>query len=388
MGWDEVLRRIEAVVNVEATARSTGALRRVRKVRSARDLLRLALFYGPGRLSLREAAAAAGDVGIAELSDKAVLGRLRRCGDWLELVLDRLLAERRGALAPRGRTDGLRLALVDGTVICRPGSKGPDWRVHARYDPAAGRFVDLAVSPAGVGESLEHTALEAGTTLVVDRGYGRAKQIRAALEAGCDFVSRIGWRSLALCPAQGDGRFDLMAHLPQDDAPVEHEVRLLGQERRLRLVMARLPPEAAAAAAKRTARRASRSGKKMRPGTKIAAGYLLLLTSLPAQTTPAARVVAIYRSRWQVELGFKRLKTLGGLGALPASDPELARTWLLAHLIAAVLTEDIAAPMAAFSPRAASGCTASSRLAMAGLEDRPSLCGGRDTTATQGCPNG
>ena len=88
----------------------------------------------------------------------------------------------------------------------------------------------------------------------------------------------------------------------------------------------------------------------MQAGTKIAAGYLFLLTSLPEETTPAERVVALYRSRWQVELGFKRLKTLGGLGDLPASDPELARTWLLAQLIGAVLTEDIAAPMAAIPP--------------------------------------
>lgn len=350
MDWDEVLNRLEGVVDLEETARATGALRRVRKVRRASDLLRLALFYGPGRLSLREAAAAAGDAGIAALSDKAVLGRLQRCGDWLELILARLLAQRRGAVVPTGEARGLRLALVDGSVICGPGSQGPDWRVHARYDPAAGRFVDLAVSTGRVAEGLEHTALEAGTTLVVDRGYGRAGQIRAALAAGCDVVSRIGWRSLSLQPAETDGRFELLEHLPQGDEPVEHPVRLRGQPERLRLIIAPLPPHAVAAARQRVARRASRSGSQTQPGTRVAAGYLMLLTSLPAASTPAARVVALYRSRWQVELGFKRLKTLGGLGALPASDPQLARTWLLAQLIGAVLTEDIAAPMAAFPP--------------------------------------
>ena len=141
-----------------------------------------------------------------------------------------------------------------------------------------------------------------------------------------------------------------MAHLPQGDGPVEHQVRLRGQPETLRLIIAPLPPHAVAAARKRVARRASRSGSRTQPGTRIAAGYLMLLTSLPAATTPAQRVVALYRSRWQVELGFKRLKTLGGLGALPASDPQLARTWLLAQLIGAVLTEDIAAPMVAFPP--------------------------------------
>lgn len=355
MDWAEVVRRVEEVVDLEETARATGALRRVRKVRRASDLLRLALFYGPGRLSLREAAAAAGDAGIAALSDKAVLGRLQRCGGWLELILSRLLAQRRAAAGEAacvaGEARGLRLALVDGSVVCGPGSQGPDWRVHARYDPAAGRFVDLAVSTGRVAEGLGRTALEAGTTLVVDRGYARAEQIRAALAAGCGFVGRIGWRSLSLRLAGTQGRFDLMEHLPPGDTPVEHRVRLRGQPQTLRLVIAPLPPQAVAAARKRVARRASRSRRTTQPATRIAAGYLMLLTSLPADTTPAQRVVALYRSRWQVELGFKRLKTLGGLGALPASDPLLARTWLLAQLIGAVLTEDIAAPMTAFPPR-------------------------------------
>lgn len=168
MDWDEVLGRLEGMVDLEETARATGALRRVRKVRRASDLL--------------------------------------------------------------------RLALVDGSVICGPGSQRPDWRVHARYDPAAGQFVDLAVSTGRVAEGLEHTALEAGTILVVDRGYGRAEQIRAVLAAGCGFVSRIGWRSLSLRPAETQGRFDLMAHLPQGDAPVEHQVRLRGQPETLRLI--------------------------------------------------------------------------------------------------------------------------------------------------------
>ncbi len=71
------------------------------------------------------------------------------------------------------------------------------------------------------------------------------------------------------------------------------------------------------------------------------------LTSLPAETTPAERLVAFYRPRRQVELAFKRLKTLGGPDDLPASDPDPARTWLLAQPIGAVLAEDIATSMAA-----------------------------------------
>ena len=68
---------------------------------------------------------------------------------------------------------------------------------------------------------------------------------------------------------------------------------------------------------------------------------MMLVTSLSAVAQPAERIIKMYRNRWQIELGFKRLKTIAGLDKLPATDPALARTWLLAQLIVAVPTDEI-----------------------------------------------
>jgi hypothetical protein len=103
-----------------------------------------------------------------------------------------------------------------------------------------------------------------------------------------------------------------------------------------------LPPEAAERQRARRLRKANRNSRKIDPRTFLAAGFLMLLTSLAADAQPAGRVTDLYRDRWQVEIGFKRLKTLGRLDELPSAGPVLARTWLLAHLIAAVLTDDLA----------------------------------------------
>ena len=65
----------------------------------------------------------------------------------------------------------------------------------------------------------------------------------------------------------------------------------------------------------------------------------MLVTSLPAEVS-AAEVLEAYRLRWQVELAFKRLKSLLGLDRLPARSAALARSWLLAHLIVALPIED------------------------------------------------
>jgi hypothetical protein len=344
--WSSIVSRLSAVADLEATARSFGALQRVRKVRRAEDLLRLALMYGPGHLSLRSTAALAGDAAIVSLSDKGVLGRLRKMGDWLEHLLQCLLTDMRGLPCNGG---GLKLALVDGSVICAPGSIGSDWRLHARFDPGRGCFADLVLTEGKQAERVDRTQIEAGQTVIQDRGYARVRDFSAVLEARADFITRIGWNALRLLDADGQ-RLDLLGLLPQTDHPTEHGVHVKGLARPLRLVMQRMPAEQAERQRKRVARKSSKSGSKLDARTATAAGYLMLVTSLPARQQTAERIIAMYRNRWQIELGFKRLKTLGGLDRLPAMDPALARSWLLAQLIVAVLTDEIASAIVGFSP--------------------------------------
>ena len=75
--WTALAAAVARVTDLEATARQLKALQRRRKIQTAEALLRLALMWAAGRQSFRAAAALAGDGGIAELSDKAVEGRLR-----------------------------------------------------------------------------------------------------------------------------------------------------------------------------------------------------------------------------------------------------------------------------------------------------------------------
>lgn len=344
--WSSIVSRLSEVADLEATARSFGALQRVRKVRLASELLRLAFMYGPGHLSLRTTGALAGEAGMAALSDKGVLGRLRKMGDWLEYLLQCLLAQKRGL---EGGDGTLNLALVDGSVVCGPGSTGSDWRLHARFDPGRGCFADLVLTRGTQGERVDRTQIEAGHTVIQDRGYARVRDFAAVLGAKAAFITRIGWNSRHLFDADGQ-RLDVLQLLPKTDLLIEHLVYVKGLQAPLRLVMQRLPPEHAQRQRKRVARKSSKSGHKLNPRTTVAAGYLMLVTSLPAQAQPVERIVAMYRHRWQIELGFKRLKTLAGLDKLPAIDPALARTWLLAQLIIAVLTDELAIETVGFPP--------------------------------------
>ena len=283
------------MVDVEATARSFKALQRVRKIRSAASLLRLALMYGPGRQSLRSAAALAGEAGIAELSDKAVLGRLRKMGNWLEHILARLLCIKAG-LPGAASTEALELSLVDGSVICAPGKTGARWRLHASYDPGRQRFSDLVLTNAKTAERVDRTQLRAGQVVVQDRGYARVRDFGAVLAAKADFITRLGWRSVRLLDMHGQV-FDPLASLPVNDTPCEHEVFAAGLDQKLRLIVQRLPAEQAARQQKKRRRKAGKQGHRIDPRTTLAAGYMMLLTSLKADRQPAAEVLQQYRAR-------------------------------------------------------------------------------------------
>jgi hypothetical protein len=78
----------------------------------------------------------------------------------------------------------------------------------------------------------------------------------------------------------------------------------------------------------------------------------MLVTSLPADLFPACDVLAIYRFRWQIELAFKRMKSLAGLDELAAKEPALAQAWIYARLIVFLIAEQIAGQIPDSSPSA------------------------------------
>jgi hypothetical protein len=346
--WDAVVAELSRTIDLEATARQFKAIQRVRKVRSAEDLLRLAMIWGPGRQSYRETAALAAHGKIVDMSDKGIVGRMRKAGDWLAHILASLLAARTN----RPRAEALEVSVIDGSVICSPG-KAEDWRLHARYDAGQGRFSDLVLTTARHAECASRTPAQARQITIMDRGYARVRSFQAVLCEGGDFIARTGWRQLVFHDAKKQ-RIDLMALLRQRRQRagrfVERAVWVKGIERPLRLIIQPLPPEIAARQRVKRARTANKKSHQLDPRTAEAAGFLMLVTSLPVRGHSTRQVLDRYPDRWQVEIGFKRFKTLGGIDELPAADPDLARTWLLAHLIATVLIDDLVNEIVAFPP--------------------------------------
>ena len=100
---------------------------------------------------------------------------------------------------------------------------------------------------------------------------------------------------------------------------------------------------------RRVRRESQRGGAQVQPQTLEAAGYVFVFTTLDASHS-ATQVLELYRMRWQIELVFKRLKSLLGLGHLKKHDEQAARAWLQGKLMVACLIEKLLAMAEHISP--------------------------------------
>lgn len=361
--WTDLIARLPPDLDLDQSARSSGALRRRRNVQDAETLLRLALAHGPGALSLRSAAAWAGLTGVAQLSDVALRRRLRGAADWLGQIAGTLLSQRS---ATAEVLPASRMRIVDGTSISRSGDDGTTWRIHASFDPATACFTDLQLTGAEGGEGFSRFLFAPGDLAVGDRFYAKPPSLQHVLRSGANFLVRMGWNSMRLITADG-ARLDLasiyarMAPGETREVPVLVTSRNKGQGRKprrlfpARLIVFRQHEETSARAVSVAERQHSkkRSGMALQPMTLASARFLMVLTSLPADKATAAEALAAYRLRWQVELAFKRLKSGLGIDRLLARDRTMARSWLLSHLILALLIEDGASEVLDSPPCAA-----------------------------------
>jgi transposase len=174
-------------------------------------------------------------------------------------------------------------------------------------------------------------------------------------QAGGEFLVRLNWQNLPLQTLQAEC-FDLLraARSLSDTEVAEFAVQTVATRKEpamaARVVMLRKSEEAAEQAREKILKEARKKGRPVDPRTLEAAGYIFLLTSLPADQLKATEVLELYRFRWQVELAFKRLKSLWNFGSVPVKDPDLARTYIYAKLLIAVLAEDLTETLRALSP--------------------------------------
>jgi hypothetical protein len=301
-------------------------------------------------MSLRETAAWAEITGIGRLSDVAVLKRLQNSADWLGHLILRWMQDRG---LPTDAPD-LPVRIIDASVVSRPGSTGTDWRLHLGLDLQRLHISSVELTGPEGGETFARHPLNPGEIAVGDRGYGHRPGVAAVLDRQAHVLTRIGWQNFPLIGA-GDGSLDILRSLelldPGEigDWPVafEHD----NKRYPMRLVAIRKSAQAAEKERTRIRRQTtSRKGRQPHPNSLRAAGFIFVITDLPADVLPAVEALELYRLRWQIEIFFKRLKSILDIDRLRARDERLARTYLYANILGALIVEELRDAALAFFP--------------------------------------
>jgi hypothetical protein len=331
--WSEVLSILPA--DLEASARAYGAVHRLRNVPSAGNLLRMMLAYALSDFSLKDTSAWAKADGIAALSSQALHYRLRNGEKWLEYLLGQLLFQDR----PVESTD-LEMSVVDASVITGPGSKGTDWVAHVVMDPVAGRFRSVELTDAKGAETFLRHIVNPGEVVLGDRMYGTARGIEFVVNAGAHPLVRVNRRTLKICDTNKQ-RIYLQSFEPRI---AKDEIFPLD-------VLIPVPPDMTGKRHKAWDIKDAKSWIPARVvGRRTEKDVTWVLTTVSVERLSNKAVLQLYRLRWQVELLFKRLKSLLHLDDLPTRDGPISKSWLLARLLAAAIAQLLVSPTGFFSP--------------------------------------
>lgn len=361
-GWTATIDRLGGAERLEKEAREAGAFARSRAVENAVALLRLTLAYCLGSMGLRLTAAWAEATGLASLSNVALLKRLRKMAPWLELIVARLIAAQ-AADSVRSAANGRLVRLVDATVVAKASraerAAGGVWRVHAVFDldGAAERFSAFDLTDEREGERLDRAAVVSGEIRIADRAYLQPDRIANVLVAGGDVLIRAPWSGARWLDANGQS-LDLIAVLMKAKAKgvVDQPIWIKASSKTpiaLRVVAIRKPAAAIAATLEKLEAEAGKKGRRLQIETRVAAGWVILVTSLSAAEFDASQIGELYRLRWRIEIAFKHLKSGLGLARPPGDDPDLAKAHILCHLLMALLSEPLIAEHLGVSPRSA-----------------------------------
>lgn len=310
------------------------------KIRSAEWLLRFILLHVGANLPLLQTVTLVAEAGGPKLSPMRLHMKMRRAAPYLQGLVEKMVPWR-GEAKPE-LWAGYSMTLVDSTTVCGPGATGADARIHTKIRAADLSIADAVVTDGRGGETFKRFLFEQDELVLADRGYANHVNIARATEHGAAVLIRYNRGSLPLWTSSGKP-FDALetaralgdGAIADLDVVVRHDEDII----RGRFIAVRLPESDAADARMRVRKE---YGKKASSEMLEAAGYVMLFTTVPRERMSAMMCLQAYRLRWQIELQFKRWKSLCGFDRLPNYRDDTIVAWLYAKVLLGLLLDRMA----------------------------------------------
>ena len=354
----------------EDKCRELGIIQRGRKIKTPADLMLLCLLHLNNGCSLMDVSEVARLSNIGDFSDVAFMKKFAKCGAWFEWISENLLKVMTANYKPPTFLTNYRPIAFDASVVVEKGASGRVYRLHYGVDIFGMSSTNHKITTQDIGEALTNFELRPGDLAIADRAYGTQNSVVHCLNAGADFVLRLRANHFCLYDAKGS-KIDIISKI----SGLKHEetTEVLGfikskgiinetsnnnnsdnnytndnnnnsDNNNESLIPARICVRRKSVAdcekskKKLLREKTSKKRKNVKDATIKFNEYIVVVTSLPKNIT-AEEVLETYRLRWQIEILFKRLKSILDFGELPKKNEESSLAWLNGKLMIALLIE-------------------------------------------------
>lgn len=329
-----------------------GIIQRQRGIKTPSDLMLLNLFHLINGCSLTEISEVGRLLKIGNFSDVAFMKKFSKCTEWFKWISEQLAPEIVANYQKPSYLQNYRAIAFDATDVVEKGRSGRTYRLHYGIDIFKICSVDYKITEDDIGEKLSNFTLCKGDLAIADRAYGTINGISHCIDSNADYILRLRTNCFKIYDDVGK-TIDLTSHFQNLDfeecGDVKGFVRLNdGRIVPVRICVKRKSREACKKSKQKLHRRESKRGNKLSDAALKFNEYIVLATSLP-ESISAANILETYRYRWQVEMYFKRLKSILGFGELPKKQVNSSLAWLNGKLMIALLVE-LFLSKSAFSP--------------------------------------
>jgi hypothetical protein len=319
------------------------------KVTDAQTLLRMILLHVGADLPLRQTVAVMARAGGPKVAQVWLHKKMRCAQPFLAALVERMVSDVNREASPE-RWAGYEMLCMDGSTVSGPGAEGIDVRMHGVIRLHDLRVCGIRVTCVSEGETLRNFTWGEGQLIIVDRGYSNAPGIMWTVTQGADVLVRVNRGALPVYKEDGTATIDVLdwcRGLRGHDAAERTVAIAHGPTRRRQLLQGRLIglhlPEAQALEARARTRR--EEGPSVTDEHLEASEYIVLFTTAPAARLSAERCVDAYRLRWQIELQWKRWKSLCHFDRLPNYRDDTMASWLTAKVLLGLLLDRIGSSM-------------------------------------------
>ena len=337
----------------ESMAKSNGAMKRSREIKSASDLMLLCLTYLFKGLTLVEVSIYAAVENIGNISNVNFMKRFAKCREWFKYITQSLQYPETIGYNKPAAFNGFRIIAVDASDIVQRGALKLEFHLHYAYDIFKMCTVGYKFTTNKVGETLTNfNFFKKGDLIIADRAYGTITSIMHCLSFGADYIFRLKYNAFNLYDINGK---QISLNQKLAEATESKKVDFIAYFKKgkklipTRICAVKKSTEAIEQTIKRTKRRESKNMTTYSYESKQMNNYIVIATSLTCDINPID-ILELYRYRWQIELLFKRMKSLIQLGNLPNKKEENIFAWLDGKILCAMLVELIQAKVD-FSPK-------------------------------------